>query len=121
MNKFTILTSAALTLCLLTGCGGDKAEEAIDPADLYGTWGYKIDGGSETLTIKEDGTYSKVVKVSGYPDTKVNDSWTLEGADFTFYISEYNTAFTYTVAISEDKNTMVWDNGDNRLVYSRQK
>ncbi len=119
MKKASILTAAALTFCLLTGCGGEQAA-AIDPADLYGTVGYKIDGGSETLTIREDGTYNKVVKVSGYPDTKVDDSWELEGSDFTFYISEYNTAFTYTVSLSEDKNTMVWDNGDNRLIYTRK-
>lgn len=120
MKKYSILTAAALTLCLLTGCGGDK-EPQLDPNDLYGTWGYKFDGGSETLVIREDGTYNKVVTMSGYPDTKVDDSWSLEGSDVTIYISEYNTAFTYTVAVSEDKNTMVWDNGDNRLVYTKKK
>lgn len=119
MKKVAILSAVALSLCLLTGCGGDKAE-ALDPADLYGTWGYKIDGGSETLVIRDDGTYHKTVKLSGYPDTVVDDKWSLEGADVTIYISEYGTAFTYTVAVTEDKNTMVWDNGDNKIIYKKK-
>ena len=119
MKQVKILTAAALTLCLLTGCGKEEAP-SLNANDLYGTWGYKFDGGSETLVINQDGTYSKVVTMSGYPDTKVNDEWSLDGADVTIYISDYNTAFTYTVALSEDKHTMVWDNGDNRIVYSKK-
>ena len=121
MKKYSILTAAAMTLCLLTGCGGGDSKPAIDKADLIGTWTYKIDGGSDTITLKDDDTYHKVVKLSGYPDTVEDDSWSLEGADVTIYISEYNTAFTYSVAISEDKKTMVWDNGDNRIIYSKKQ
>ncbi len=120
MKKSCILTAAVLSLCLLTGCGGEKTE-ALDPNDLYGTWGYKFDGGSETLTLRNDGTYSKLVKMSGYSDTSVDDTWSLEGADVTIYISEYSTAFTYTVSVSEDKTIMVWDNGDNRIIYNKKQ
>ena len=35
MMKFKALTAAALTLCLLTGCGGGD-EANLDPNDLYG-------------------------------------------------------------------------------------
>ncbi|MCR4645055.1 MAG: hypothetical protein K5695_06570 [Oscillospiraceae bacterium] len=119
-RNFAILTAAALSFCMLTGCGGDK-EKTLDPNDIYGSWGYKFDGGSESLVIREDGTYSKVVKMSGYPDTKVDDAWSLEGSDVTIYISEYNTAFTYTVSVSEDKTIMVWDNGDNRIIYNKKQ
>ncbi|MBQ4465587.1 MAG: hypothetical protein II916_06460 [Oscillospiraceae bacterium] len=119
--KWNAMTAAVLSLCLLTGCGGGETV-SIDPADIAGTWVNKADGASETLTIRSDGTYHKTVDVgSSYPKTEVDDSWSLEGADVTIYISEYNTAFTYTVAVSEDKNTMVWDNGDNRIVYTKKK
>ena len=114
------MIAATLSLCLLTGCGGGEEPPAIDPADLTGTWISKANG--ETLTIRSDGTYHKTVDAGlSYPKTEVDDDWSLEGADVTIYISEYNTAFTYTVAVSQDKNTMVWDNGDNRIVYTKKK
>ena len=121
MNHKIRAVIAALSLCLLTGCGGEQAE-ALQPDAIVGTWVNKADGASEILTIRSDGTYHKTVDVGiSYPKTEVEDAWSLEGSDVTIYISEYNTAFTYTVAVSEDQNTMVWDNGDNRIVYTKKK
>ena len=76
----------------------DVISTSVDPNDLYGTWGYKFDGGSESLTIRNDGTYYKCVKMSGYPDTKVDDAWSL-ARDYGIDCLAGSTSFSQMVLV----------------------
>ncbi len=119
MKSKGIITAAVLSLCLLTGCGEQKAE--IDPGLLYGTWELKDDGVLDTMTINSDGTYHKIVKMTGsFAQTvEEDDNWELDGDSFTLYFSDLGSAMSYTIAV--DENYLVLDNGDVRNVYTKKQ
>ena len=121
MKQVKILTAAAIALCLLTGChSGDSSAKSVDRSDIVGTWVQTMADGTETMTFNSDGTYHKVIKLSGAaPVTKESDdTWTLEGASITIQYSAYNTSSQYTVTV--DGSTMTWDNGDSQIVYTKK-
>ena len=119
MKRYTFLTAVALSLCLLTGCGGDKAT-ALNQEELYGTWVQTMSDGTETITLKSDMSYTKVIDLGGAVPAKTTseDTWSFSGNTITINYAKYGTTSDYTVTI--DGSTMTWDNGEKQIVYTKK-
>ncbi|MBP0974050.1 MAG: lipocalin family protein [Oscillospiraceae bacterium] len=120
MKRFAILSAAALSLCLLTGCGGEESAKAVNKDDVVGTWVQTMSDGKETLTLNSDMTYTKVIELDGSASLKTTseDTWSLSGNTITINYSKYDTTSAYAVTI--DGNTMTWDTGDSQIVYTKK-
>jgi hypothetical protein len=119
-KKISILTAAALTLCLLTGCGGGNSAKDVSKDELVGTWVQKLSDGTETLTLNSDMTYTKVIDLGGAVPMKTTteDTWSLSGSTITIQNSKYSTSSAYTVTL--DGSTMTWVTGDSQIVYTKK-
>lgn len=117
--KFKRFSAVMLSLCLLTGCGGDDDKE-IAVQDLTGTWVQTLSDGTETLTLNSDMTYTKIIELGGaFPvTTTTDDTWSVSGDTISINYSKYDTVSKYTVELDGDK--MIWDSGDSKITYNKK-
>lgn len=108
-----------MTMSLLNGCGGSD-ETKISAADVTGTWVQTLSDGTETITLRSDMTYTKVIELVGdFPMTTTSDdTWSFSGNTISIQSSKYNTVSEYTVIL--EGNTMIWDNGEGQITYQKQ-
>lgn len=108
-----------MTMSLLNGCGGSDETE-ISAADVTGTWVQTLSDGTETITLRSDMTYTKVIELVGdFPMTTTSDdTWSFSGNTISLQSSKYNTVSEYTVIL--EGNTMIWDNGEGQITYQKQ-
>lgn len=118
--KLKTLGVLALSACMLTGCGGSGATE-IKAEDVFGTWVQTMSDGTETLTLHDDMTYTKVIELGGaFPmTTESTDTWSISGNTISIGYSKYDTVSEYTVTL--DGSTMVWDTGDSKITYQKKQ
>lgn len=118
--KRKAMAAAALTLCLLTGCGGGDDAVSANTEKVVGTWVRTMLDGTETLTLHADMTYDKVIKIGGdVPLTSTShDTWSLKGDTISIVYSDFDTTSDYKITV--EGNTMTWDNGKAQLVYTKQ-
>ena len=118
-HKWKTMTAAALSLCLLTGCGGG-GNTTVTTDQVVGTWVQTMSDCTETMKLNSDMTYDKEIKyTSGVAmTTKSHDTWSLSGNKISISYSDFNTTSEYTVKI--DGSTMTWDNGDAQIVYTKK-
>ena len=114
---FLIVIACAFLLC---ACG-EKKEGSSDLAvsDVAGTWVDDLGDGTETITLREDMTYTKtIILTNPYVEMVTDDTYSLDGDTITINYSDYGMKSKYTVTISE--TTMTWDNGSAQIVYTKQ-
>ena len=94
--------------------------EAVSKDELVGTWVQKLSDGTETLTLNDDMTYTKVIELGGSVPVKTTseDTWSLSGSTITIQNSKYSTSSDYTVTV--DDSTMTWVTGDSQIVYEKK-
>ena len=118
-NRLKAMTAAALSLCLLTGCGGEESA-TVTTDQVVGTWVQTMSDCTETMKLNSDMTYDKEIKyTSGAAMTSQSHAtWSLNGNKISISYSDFNTTSEYTVKI--DGSTMTWDSGDAQIVYTKK-
>lgn len=117
MKKLLATIMVAVLCACMNGCGTDKM--SID--EMVGTW-YQEDGVCiETITIKPDGTYTKVIEyTTGVPMTfdaygridMLTDKIRVHFDSTGGMTTDYKVTF--------DGNKMTWDNGVQPFSYTRK-
>jgi hypothetical protein len=118
MKRFWICAAAAL---LLTGCGDTDggAGSAVTVESCVGTWKQELSDGTETLTLKSDMTYDKVIKLGGASpvEKSTHDDWALSGNTISISYSSYGTVSDYTVSF--EGGQMIWKDRDSTQTWKK--
>lgn len=115
-----LLLTMSLTLFACSKSKSDKEEKsesgtALDKLKLVGTWEEKVSGDVQTVTIKSDGTYHKVAKLSGNK-LDYTDTYEIDGDKLILSYSEMGIIFTYKVVFDNDDQMSWYNAGNDELV-----
>ena len=96
LSKSVVISIAVVGMLAWGGCGNNGATEA-STASPAGTWTRTFNGGTVTITLKANGSYT--VDMPGGSDAEVRGSYTVDSDRLTLIDESGNNASTAGAAV----------------------
>lgn len=121
INNKIILLVLCVMLIALCGCSAGVSKEPENMDQLYGTWSKTKDDMTTTYIFREDGTYYEHVETTGEYAVSMTDEGTykFDGEEIEMSSDEFESSYGYKVTF--DGNSMIWDNGNAVITYTKQE